>query len=109
MSFRSLCTTSSIAVIALALAALQGCSPSAVTGSSPAKEPNSIPAGLGALGRDNPPPAAERQPVERSVLVSERFVDVPEAAQHGAAYASRLGCEQTCSRYIAEIVRKGDG
>ena len=69
MSFRSLCTTSSIAVIALALAALQGCSPSAVTGSSPAKEPNSIPAGLGALGRDNPPPAAERQPVERSVPV----------------------------------------
>jgi hypothetical protein len=67
MSFRSLCTTSSIAVIVFALAALQGCSPSAVTASSQPKEPNSFPAGLGALGRDNPPAAAAREPVERNV------------------------------------------
>jgi len=59
----------SVAVIAFALATLQGCAAPAV-GGSPAKEPGSFPAGLGALGRDNPPAAAARQAAERNV--SER-------------------------------------
>ena len=56
----------SVAVIAFALATLQGCTPSAVTTSS-GKEFSAPVADLGRMGRDNPPAAAERQPAERNV------------------------------------------